>query len=130
VSAAAQTSELVRVGAVADFPEGKFTILDVEGREIGVAPVDGRWYAARNVCPHHGAPVCAGKIGGTMMPSEPGELVFDLAGKIVRCPWHRWEFSLDSGRVLFTDEPGRLRMYKVVIEGDQVFIDLKGRPDA
>jgi nitrite reductase (NADH) small subunit len=120
--------DLVEVGEVDEFPEGRFAIRKVNGQEIGVARVGDRWYAARNVCPHQGAPVCLGQIGGTMLPSEPGKLVFGLSGQVVRCPWHRWEFDLETGRVLFTHERGRLRTYRVVVDGDRVLVDLGARP--
>jgi nitrite reductase (NADH) small subunit len=119
---------LVEVGLVEEFQEGRFEIRTVNGQEIGVARVREQWYAARNVCPHQGAPVCRGQIGGTMLPSEPGKLVFGLEGQVVRCPWHRWEFDLETGRVLFTHERGRLRTYRVVVRGDRVFVDLGARP--
>ena len=42
-----------------------------------------------------------------MVPSQPLMYVYDLAGRVLRCPWHGWEFDLATGRSWC--EPERLR---------------------
>jgi nitrite reductase (NADH) small subunit len=99
---ALKTSRALMVGTVDGFEAGKFTIVDVRGREIGIyRAFDGRWHAVRNLCPHRGAPLCVGPVGGTAMPSEPGEFIFGMEEEVVRCPWHAMEFSLLTGESLF-----------------------------
>ena len=103
-----------------EIPPGARRIVDVEGRSIGVFNVQGRYVAVLNVCPHELAPVCLGRLGGTTLPSAPGEWMWGREGEILACPWHGWEFDLLTGACL-TDKR-RLRMYEVTVEDDQIMI--------
>lgn len=115
----------VAIGAVGSFPVGAFKIVLAARREIGVLRArDGAWHAFRNWCPHRGAPVCRGKLTGTMLPSRPGELAWGLDDGVIRCPWHGYEFEVASGRRPFIESRMRLRKYPVRIDGDQVIVDL------
>ena len=80
--------------------------------EIGVFNVGGKLVAYRNVCPHAGAPVCAGHVCGTTAPSQVGEYILARQGEILRCPWHGWEFDLLTGEHL-VDEKMKLKSYEV-----------------
>ena len=105
----------VAVGKAADFPVGEFKIIEIDGREIGIARLkNGEVRAVRNVCPHKGAPVCKGPIVGTQLPSGVGELVYGRDGEILACPWHGYEFDLLTGVEIFKDKPTRLLMYPAV----------------
>ena len=106
-----------------ELPAGGRKIVRVGGREIGVFNSGGTLYAVRNVCPHQGAPLCVGPVTGTTLPSAPGEYVYGLEGRVLRCPWHGWEFDLATGRGLY-DATGKDRVatYEVRIEGDEVVL--------
>jgi nitrite reductase (NADH) small subunit len=124
----AAIDQLTRVASVDDVPDNEFLIVDVENTEIGIARIGGEYVAVRNQCPHHGAPIChGGMILGTMLPSASGEMSYGLDGKVLICPWHHYEFSLESGRPLFTDVQGRVRLYEVVIDDGQVYVNLRKR---
>jgi nitrite reductase (NADH) small subunit len=116
----------VSVGNIADFPIGKFKIIDIDGREIGIAQLkNGEFRAVRNVCPHKGAPVCKGPIGGTQLPSGVGELVYGRDGEILACPWHGFEFDLLSGDELIrSGKPTKLLMYPVAVDNGNVVVTL------
>lgn len=111
------------VGAVAELPPGARKIVEVEGRSIGVFNVNGRFVAVLNVCPHELAPVCRGRVGGTTLPSPPGEYCWGREGEILACPWHGWEFDLLTGNAL-ADPKKRLRLYPVSVEGDTVYVSV------
>lgn len=99
----------------------------VEEREIGVLRRrDSTWVAVLNMCPHRYAPVCAGQVGGTILPSPDGDLVYGLDETVLRCPWHQWEFSLDTGESLFGSKRTRLKLYPLEVRGDDVLIRLRG----
>jgi 3-phenylpropionate/trans-cinnamate dioxygenase ferredoxin subunit len=116
------------VGDIEEFPIGTFKIVDVKGREIGVYRAkDGRWFAARNLCPHRGAPLCRGRVGATLLPSNPVEFVFGLDEEVLRCPWHAMEFSLVSGDSLFTDSELRIGVHDIAVHGDEVWVDPRPR---
>ena len=65
----------------------------------------------RNHCPHKGAPVCKGILGGTWLPCGPGEMVYGRDGEVLVCPWHGFEFDLLSGEEMFQEKPLKLLMY-------------------
>jgi 3-phenylpropionate/trans-cinnamate dioxygenase ferredoxin subunit len=107
------------VAAADELPPGSRRIIEVEGRSIGVFNVDGRFYALRNACPHQGAPLCLGSIGGTMVESQPGEYRWEREGEILRCPWHGWEFDLTDGKSVFNPHRTRVRSYRVSVRSPE-----------
>ena len=111
------------VAKVGEIAPGERKIVEVAGRSIGVFNVHGTFVAVLNVCPHALAPVCRGRLGGTTLPSPPGEFRWGREGEILSCPWHGWEFDLLTGRAL-ADRRRRLRLYPVTIEDNVVFITL------
>ena len=104
------------VGPASEIAPGARKIVDVGGRSIGVFNVDGTFYALRNACPHQGAPLCLGSIKGTAEHSRPGEYVWGREGRILRCPWHGWEFDLTTGESVFNPHRTRVRRYHVTVE--------------
>ena len=107
------------IGRVSELPPGERTIVEVDGRSIGVFNVHGQYYALRNRCPHQGAPLCLGAIKGMALPSKPGEYCWGREGEILRCPWHGWEFDITNGRSIFNPHRMRVRTYEVTVEPDE-----------
>src|SRR5690348_8336736 len=103
------------VAKVSEMPVGARKIVTVAGRSIGIFNVKETLVAVLNVCPHEAGPVCRGRVGGTTLPSPPGEYHWGRVGEILACPWHGWEFDLLTGRALAHDRK-RLRLYPVSIE--------------
>jgi nitrite reductase (NADH) small subunit len=93
----------------------------VDGREIGVLldRAGGGPRAIRNRCPHMGAPLCLGTIR-ERESGTPGR--YELEGRrVLHCPWHGWEFDLDSGRC--PDDPKmRAAVYPVRVEDGRVLV--------
>jgi nitrite reductase/ring-hydroxylating ferredoxin subunit len=98
-----------------DFPAGTRRIVDADGRSIGVLNIEGQYYALRNRCPHQGAPLCLGRIGGTTTASQPYEYIYSRENEIIKCPWHGWEFEISSGRSVFNPHKVRVKAYEVTI---------------
>jgi 3-phenylpropionate/trans-cinnamate dioxygenase ferredoxin subunit len=113
---------VIDVGPVADFPEGEIRIVSNRRHEVGIANVGGRLYAIRNRCPHRGAPICRGELRGTMLPSDPGEFVPGLRGRVLHCPWHQWEFDVTTGAAMFGIDDRRLVRYPVQVVGGRVLL--------
>ncbi|MGH3032457.1 MAG: Rieske (2Fe-2S) protein, partial [Gaiellaceae bacterium] len=91
------------VGSVDDLEREGRIVARVGGREVGVVrdAASGSLHGIRNRCPHHGGPLCLGTVR-ERLAGEPGR--YALAGRsVLRCPWHGWEFDLETGRCL--DEP-------------------------
>lgn len=114
-------SEWQEVASLPDVEREGRVIARIVGREIGVVldPATGRLYAVRNRCPHRGAPLCLGNFV-ERQAGRPGE--YALAGRrVLRCPWHGWEFDLESGRC--PDDPRmRVAVYPVRIVAGRVLV--------
>ena len=74
-------SEFVTVAKVGDIPPGSGRTVDVKGIWIALFNVNGSLFAVDNTCPHAGGPIGEGS----------------LAGEIVTCPWHGWQFNVRTG---------------------------------
>lgn len=105
-----------------DLVEAKPHIVEIEGRSIGIILSDGEIRAVRNLCPHKRAPICKGLVKGTMMPSNPDEFVFGMEGKVLQCPWHGWEFSLETGANVFANSRRKLTFYPTEVEDGRVYV--------
>jgi 3-phenylpropionate/trans-cinnamate dioxygenase ferredoxin subunit len=106
-----------------ELPPGARKLTRIGGTPIAVFNVDGNHYAIRDTCPHQGGSLCAGTVGGTMLPSDPHRYSYGMEGCVVRCPWHGWEFDLETGCALF-DPRRRAHVYPVIIDGDEVVIEV------
>ena len=109
------------VGKCADFPEGARLIVEVQGRSIGIFKVDGRFHAILNRCPHRGAELCKGDVVGLVESERPGDVRLNRDRKFLVCPWHGWEYDLESGQSWFDASRTRARTFPVNIEeGDSL----------
>ena len=114
----------IYVGEVNQADPGKPFITKVKGKEIGVFYEKGKWYAVKNSCPHKQAPLCKGTVDGTMLPSDVCEFEFGMEGTVLKCPWHGWEFDLNTGKALFGISELRVATYSVEIENGKVYRQL------
>jgi len=112
------------IGPLDQFPAGLITIVKAAGREIGVVNMDSRLYAIRNVCPHQSGPLCRGKLAYRLAPSEPGSIEFLLTRLVVTCPWHGWEFDVETGRALY-DDSMRVATYPIEVVSGRVVVTLE-----
>ena len=112
-------SEWVDIGGVEELERAGRLVARVNGREVGVLldPADGSVHGVRNRCPHHGGPLCLGRMRERER-GEPGR--YELSGqRVLRCPWHGWEFDLDTGACL--DDPSlRVAVYPAEIASGRV----------
>jgi nitrite reductase (NADH) small subunit len=106
--------------------EGMVRMLEVSSHRIGLYRVAGRFFALADRCPHRGAPLCAGKIA-TPVETDGRTVTTGRPQSIVRCPWHKWEFEIATGRSL-VDSRLRVRRYAVRLDGDDVVVTLD-QPD-
>ena len=106
-----------------ELPPGGMKLVPIGKFGIGVFNVDGRLHAITNYCAHEGAPLCEGyRIGMNVPdPDAPGRLQRVREGEILRCPWHRWEFDLCSGKLLSDPRRG-IRIYQVDVEDGEVYL--------
>ncbi|NLT05853.1 MAG: Rieske (2Fe-2S) protein [Solirubrobacterales bacterium] len=104
------------VARAADLADGERMIVEVGGRSIGIFNVGGEYYGLLNRCPHQGAEMCKGQIGGTVSSSVPGEYHYDAGRKLLMCPWHGWEFDIRTGQSYIDPTGTRLRAFGIDVE--------------
>ena len=104
-------------GPASEIPVGERKIVESDGLSLGVYNIRGEFFAIKNVCPHAGAPLCQGHIQTTHRPSAVGEFDPALEGRVLRCPWHGWEFDIVSGKALY-DRNSRVAIYLVEVDED------------
>ena len=114
------------VGKKSELPPGSKAIVDAGGRSVGVYNLAGAYYAIRNLCPHQGAALCAGRTTSLVTASAPGQFAYECEGEIVRCPWHQWEFHIKSGQMV-VDPKMRTGTYEVSLEKYDVTVDEEER---
>jgi 3-phenylpropionate/trans-cinnamate dioxygenase ferredoxin subunit len=112
------------VGRATDLRDGERRLVEIGGRSIGVFNVGGRFFALRNRCPHQGGPLCRGRLFGRLDSSRPGEYTYDDDRYLLECPWHGWEFDLETGQSWFDPARTRVRRYPVSLERPQPMADL------
>ncbi len=111
------------VGRVDEIPAGGRKIVRLEGREVGVFNLDGTFYALKNSCPHQAARVCLGRVVGTTLPSQVYEYRYGQEGRILRCPWHSWEYDITTGESVF-DPAVRVVSYAVEVRDGEVAVTI------
>jgi nitrite reductase/ring-hydroxylating ferredoxin subunit len=65
---------------------------------------DGHVYVFQAQCPHRGGPLRRGAIRARVSGDLPGEMVLDAEHPVVTCPWHNYEFSLETGQALWNPD--------------------------
>ncbi len=101
-----------KIARKSDLPPGSMIGVEVSGKWLVVANVDGTYYAMDGKCTHAGGELWNGK----------------LMSYIVKCPRHGSEYDIRTGKVMkgpwipfakATDE----KTHPVIIEGDDIFVD-------
>ena len=105
--------EFVTVGKVSDFADKAIKMFKIDGREIAVVQVDGRFFAFSNYCSHAWAPLNYGWI----------------EGREVVCASHGARFDLESG-----ESPGGrgyypIPVYRSRVEGEDVQVERPAPPE-
>jgi nitrite reductase/ring-hydroxylating ferredoxin subunit len=82
----------------------------------------GALHALRNRCSHVGAPLVRGLVQQAVVGDDVGQ--YAVSDEVlVRCPWHGWEFSVETGRCLADPEHARVRVYPVEVEAGMVVLE-------
>jgi nitrite reductase/ring-hydroxylating ferredoxin subunit len=117
-----------RAAPSGSIPENGRLVVDIGDETVGIFRVGGRLFAYLNTCPHMGGPVCQGLVIPAVREIVDDTQVsrgyrFDEAEMRIVCPWHGYEFSIETG-----SHPGkasiRLRPVPVEEEGGEVYVTL------
>ena len=112
----------VDIGSVQDFPDGRVSFVAVGRSAIGIVRWRGRIYAISAICAHQGGPLCRGVLGGRLTGPKPGDMALDETAPVIACPWHGWEFDVETGQAI-GDSSLRIRTFPATIAGARVFIE-------
>jgi len=113
------------VAKVTDIPEGGRLLVEVGGREIGIYRLNGRFHALLNRCPHLGGPLCKGGVVSEIYAPVPGDVRHDASRLFVTCPWHNWEFDVETGQSYWSASGPKARLFPVGVEtGERVAAEL------
>jgi nitrite reductase/ring-hydroxylating ferredoxin subunit len=106
----------VVVSRLADFPPGERKIVKAGSRSIGVFRVEDDFFAIRNRCPHQGGPLCLGRLSPWAVATAPGQVTMEGPPRLVACPWHGWEYDLETGQSFMGPGETRVKAYEVAVE--------------
>ena len=107
----------VVVAPVSEFPPGERRIVQAGSRSIGVFRVGDRFYGIRNRCPHQGGPLCRGHLLDDAVADAPGRPRLSTNPLRIACPWHGWEYDLESGQSFMGAGQAGVRSYGVAVQG-------------
>lgn len=114
------------VGKENEFEDRDRKIIAQGDLEIGIFRVNGDFYAYENNCVHQGGPICQGKILNKVEEVLADDktskgLKFSESDVHIVCPWHGYEYNLQTGR-----HPGdknvRLKPYQVKVSDGEVYV--------
>jgi nitrite reductase (NADH) small subunit len=115
----------IDICGVDELDEGAVTPITIGGRQLGAVRVRDRVYVFAARCPHHGGPLAHGRVTYPLVSECPGELRIDRDAPAVSCPWHGWEFRLETGRAV-ADESVRVKVFPTLVRDARVLVAFDG----
>ena len=97
--------KFVKLATVGELPVGGAKEVEFDGRVYALFNVDGVLSAIDGICPHQGGPLADGVLEGCM----------------VACPWHGWEFNVQTGGTPLGPRI-KVDVFEVKVEGDDVLV--------
>ena len=97
-------SDWVTVCSVAELPPGTHHVVDVDGAQVVVFNLEGRYYAIENVCTHDGGILTGGPIEGDQ----------------IVCPRHGARFCIKTGEALTPPAFESTATFPVRIENGEI----------
>ncbi|MCX8202637.1 MAG: non-heme iron oxygenase ferredoxin subunit [Candidatus Micrarchaeota archaeon] len=103
---------MIKIAKLSEIPMNGCKNFEISGKKIAIYNVSGRIYAADSECSHMKGPLCKGRI-----LSQDGN-------QYVQCPWHGATFNLETGEAMSGPTRKPIRVYKIKIEKDEIFVEL------
>ncbi len=98
-------------------------VLEIGSHRVGLFRVEEMLHALADRCPHRGAPICSAGELATEIVVDGDALELGSPRALLRCPWHKWDFEIATGRCA-VDSRLRVRRYAVRTEGDEIVVSL------
>jgi len=100
-------TQFVKATTVSEVAQNQSKICEINGKQIAIFNVAGRFCAIENVCPHRGGPVGEG----------------DLEGTVVTCPWHGWQFDVTTGASP-VNPAATIKKFNCKVEGSDILVEV------
>ena len=101
-----QNENFVKVAETKDIQTSQMKEVQIDGQDVCIANVEGKFYAIGNVCTHEGGPLADGK----------------LEGYEVECPWHQSRFDVRTGGVTSPPASESEPTYEIKVDGNSILI--------
>lgn len=111
------------VAAADEIPPGTARRVEVEGRALAVVNLDGRFYALADACPHKEARFSLLGTEHVTGGGTHGEL--DAEECTIKCPYHYWEFDLESGDGVAPTNRKRVPTFETRVKDGEVRVRLR-----
>ena len=96
-------AEFLKVAALSELAAGTCKAVEAGGKVIALFNIDGNVYALDNTCLHRGGPLGEGTLNGD----------------VVTCPWHLWEYNVQTGEKV-SSPAVKVATYPVQVEGNDI----------
>ena len=87
---------------------GECKAVSIGPHTVALCNVNGEFYAMDNTCPHRGGPLGDGT----------------LAGPVITCPWHGWQFDVMTGQNR-ANAGCSIRLFETRTTGDAVEVRIQ-----
>ncbi|KYC45346.1 MAG: Sulredoxin [Candidatus Methanofastidiosum methylothiophilum] len=105
--------EFMKVGKVSEIKEGSMKKYYINGKEILISNIGGKYYAINNKCTHRNGDLSSGK----------------LEGSVVTCPKHGSKFDVTTGKLISGPKIPLIKLkindeekYEVRLEGEYILV--------
>ena len=98
--------DFVKVAETKDIQTSQMKEVQIDGNDVCIANVDGKYYAIGNVCTHEGGPLADGV----------------LEGYEVECPWHQSRFDVRTGEVRGPPASESEPSYEIKVHGNSILV--------
>ena len=106
-------NEFIRTVKAEELPPGKMACVEIQGRRVLIANVDGVFYATDDTCTHEDASLSSGF----------------LDGELVKCPLHGSRFDLRTGEPMEDPAEEPLQCHAVKVEDGTILVSLGSRDE-
>lgn len=105
------SQNFLKVAKVSDIPDGKMKTVEVDGQQILIVNVGGKYYAMGAICKHEEWDLSEGSLD---------------EGRKVTCAGHGAVWNLETGTAEFDEPLENEPLYDVKVEGQDILVNPHG----
>ena len=105
------SEDFVKVAETKDIQPSQMKGVEVNGENVCIVNVEGKYYAIGSICTHEGGPLADGT----------------LEGYEVECPWHNSKFDVRTGEVTSPPASEPEPAYEIKVDGNNILINTHGK---